>query len=136
MSQRIIDILEPIQIQKDYCEMFFLAASQGNRLRDPVSEQHAIGQFRKTIMLGEIGHLERHPARCGDVVENDYSPDDSARPVVDRRGGILNGGFTAVAADQDAIHSQSYRPILLDGYLRGVWSGLAGCTVYNFEDFG
>src|SRR5260370_11723215 len=38
MSQLIVDAFETIQLQKDYVDMFFLPASQGKLLRDPVVE--------------------------------------------------------------------------------------------------
>ena len=39
MSQRIVDVLEMIQIEKNHGDRTVLAASQGNRLGDPVVEQ-------------------------------------------------------------------------------------------------
>ena len=70
------------------------------------------------------------------IMENNHRSDDAACPVVDRRRRIFNGGFKSVAADEDAIHSQSHRLIFLDGHLHGVSSGLAGGAVNNAEDFG
>ena len=136
MSQRIVDVFETIQIQKDHGNRSVLAASQGNRLSDPVVEQQAIGQIRDNIVLRGVRHLDRHGPCRAHIMENNHRSDDAACPVVDRRGGIFNGGFKSVAADEDAIHSQSHRPILLDGHLHGVSSGLARGAVNNSEDFG
>jgi len=38
MSQRIVDVFEAVQIQKEYCKRVILPASQGNRLCNPVIE--------------------------------------------------------------------------------------------------
>src|SRR5229473_612279 len=60
MSQRIVDVFETIQIQKDHGNRVVLAVSQGNGLRDSVVEQHAIGEIGDKIVLSGVGHLERH----------------------------------------------------------------------------
>src|SRR5260370_38209524 len=69
-------------------------------------------------------------------MENDHRCGDAADPVVDRRGGIFNERLKSVAANEDAIHGQSHRPILLHGHFQGVSSALARGAVNNSEDFG
>src|ERR1700683_2913709 len=68
-------------------------------------------------------------------MENYHRSDDVSHPVVNRRGESFNRGFKSVAADEDAIHTQSHRPILLDSHLHGVSSGFARGAVNNPEDF-
>src|SRR5580692_1917264 len=68
-------------------------------------------------------------------MENDHRSNDGSYPVVDRRSRIFNRGFKSVAADENAIHSQSHRPVLLDGHFHGVSSGFARGAVNNPEDF-
>src|SRR6202048_3896472 len=103
MAQGIVDVFETIQIQKEDSDIFFLAMSQGDRLRNPIVEHQAIGQIRKTIVLGGVRHLEREVARGSDVVEYDHRSGDAAGAVVDRGGGIFNSEFNSVAAAVDAI---------------------------------
>ena len=136
MAQRIIDVFETIQIQKDHGNRSVLATSQGNRLSDPVVEQQAIGQICDSIVVRGVRHFKRHGPRCAHVVKNDHSSDHAACPVMDRRGGIFNGGFKSVAADENAIRGESDRFVLFDGHLHGIASGLVRAAVNNSEDFG
>src|ERR1039458_1445292 len=136
MAQRIVYVFEMIQVQKDHCNRSVLAASQGNRLRDPVVEQKAIGQVGNNIVPRGMRHLERHGPRRAHIMEYNHRSDDAAYPVMDRRGGIFNSGFKSVASEEDAIYSQPHCPILLDGHLQGVSSGLARGTVNNSKDLG
>src|SRR6202158_4857445 len=46
MSERIVDVFETIQIQKDHRNRSVLAASQGNRLSNTGVEQEGSGQDR------------------------------------------------------------------------------------------
>src|ERR1700687_3475619 len=69
-------------------------------------------------------------------MENNHRAGDVTGPVVDRRGGIFNGGFQSVAADEAAVHSQSHGPIWLYGHLHGVESALARGAIDNPKDFG
>src|SRR5579864_9266783 len=117
MSQGIIDVFEMIQIQKEYRKRSVLTASQGNRLSDPVVEQHTIGQIREYIVLRGVRHLVRHGPRRAHIVENDNRSYNPAHSVVYRSGGVFNSGFKTVAPDQDAIHSKSDSSILFDRHL-------------------
>ena len=60
MSQGIVDVLEAIQIQKQHGDFFRVTRRQGDRLADPVVQQHAIGQTGQKVVLGRMGHLQRH----------------------------------------------------------------------------
>jgi hypothetical protein len=48
--------------------VFFLAAREGNGLRDAVALEHAIGQVGKDVVLGGVRHLQRSGLRRADVV--------------------------------------------------------------------
>ena len=136
MSQRIVDVFETIQIEKNHGDGSILPASQGNRLIDPVVEQQAIGQIRNKIVLRGIRHLVRHGPRRAHIMENDHRSDDAACSVMDGGSGIFNRGFKSIATDEDAIYDQSHPPILFDGYLHRVPSDFARGAVNNSEDFG
>src|SRR5229473_7771929 len=101
MTQGIIDVLKTVQIQKEYRKRSIVAASQGNGLSDPVVEENTIGKIREYIVLRRVSHLVRHGTRRAHIVEDDYRSYNAAYAVVDRGGGILNGGFKNVAADEE-----------------------------------
>jgi len=44
MPEGVVDMLETIQIQKQYCDFFHVPWRHGNRLRHPVVEKQPIGQ--------------------------------------------------------------------------------------------
>jgi hypothetical protein len=69
-------------------------------------------------------------------MENDHRSDDAACLVVDRGGGILNGGLKSIAANEDAIYTHSHRHIFLDGHLHGVSIGIARGAVDYSDDVG
>src|SRR5260370_41597751 len=88
------------------------------------------------VVLWGVGCFGSQGPSGGHIMENDHGSDDAARPVVDWRGGIFNRGFKSVPADEDAVYRQSHGPILLDGHLHGIPSGLARGALNNSEDFG
>src|SRR6266436_486517 len=136
MAQGIIDVLEAVQIQKEHRKRSILAASQGNRLSDPVVEEHTIGQIREYIVLRGVSHLVRHGPRRAHIMENDHGSNNPPAAVVDRGGGIFNGGFKTVAADEDAVQSESDSSVLLNRHLHRISSGLARIAINNLEHFG
>ena len=60
MPERIVDVFEAIQIQKQHRDFFRVTRREGDRLADPVVQQHAIGQTGQKVVLGRMGHLPRH----------------------------------------------------------------------------
>ena len=44
MSQAVVHVLELVQIEKQHSKAVAVAAGQGNRLGDPVVQQHAVRQ--------------------------------------------------------------------------------------------
>ena len=83
MSQGIVDVLEAVQIQKQHRDSFLVTRRQGDRLADPVVQQHAIGQTGQKVVLGRMGHLQRHRPGRAHVAEND---DGSGRLALRGRG--------------------------------------------------
>jgi hypothetical protein len=136
MAQGIVDVFEAVEIQKEYGEVFFLAASQGNGLSDAVAQQHAIGEVGDDIVLGGVGHLKRDCVGRGGIVKNDDRADDAASAVVERGGGILDDRFEPVAPDEEAIIGQAYRAVLFNRYLQEVTSRFAGPAIDEVQDFG
>jgi hypothetical protein len=60
-------------------------------------------------------HLARHGPCRAHIMENDHRSNNAACPVVDRGGGIFDGGFKSIAADEDAIYNQSHSPLMGHG---------------------
>src|SRR6202046_3608043 len=135
MAERVIDIFEIIQIQKKHGDRSVLAASQGNRLADPVIEQKTIQQTRHNVGLGVGGHFNGQGAAHTHNVKNDNSSNTAASPVVNRRGGIFNGAFKSVAPDKNTIRSEPDGPVLLDRHFHGISSSFQGSAVNDLEDF-
>jgi hypothetical protein len=44
MSQGVVNVLEAVQIQEQYCDLFLMALRSGNRLAHPIVQEHSIGQ--------------------------------------------------------------------------------------------
>ena len=87
-------------------------------------------------MLGEVQHLQPALARDDDVAEHDHRAEDVALAVVNRRRRMLDGGFVAVAADQDVVALEADLPVVLDRQLRRILRVLAGQAVGHVEHFG
>src|SRR5437588_11132185 len=104
MSQRIVDVFEMIQIQKDHGNRSVLAASQGNRLNDPVAEQQ-LGRFVTGSCCAECVIWLDMARTALTSWKTITAPVTRPARIVDRRGRIFNGGFKSVAADENAIHS-------------------------------
>ena len=136
MSKRIVDAFEEIEIKEQQANLLSVSVGLAYRLRTAFRQQHPIRQTGEKVVLRQMRHAQRHGARFADIVEHQHGADDAAFPVVDRRGGILDGGLEAVAADQHAVDRQSYGLVFLDGKLRRVWCGFAGLAVNDPEYLG
>ena len=51
-------MLEPIQIEEQEGERVTVAVGQGNRLGEPVVQQHAVGQVCQKVVLRQVDGLE------------------------------------------------------------------------------
>jgi hypothetical protein len=134
MSQGIVNVLEAVQIQEQYCDLFLMALRSGNRLAHPIVEEHPIGQTGQEIVLGRMGYLRRHGAGRAHVAENDDGSRDLAFEVMDRRDAVLDRHFMSVAADQDAVRRQVHYPVLIDCHLHRIGSGFASCCVQDLKN--
>ena len=106
MSQRIVDVLEAVEIQEQHRDLLPVARRQGDRLADAVVQEHAIGQAGQEIVLGRMGHLQRHRARRAHVAEDDDRAGHLPFAVVDRGDGVFDRNLKSVAPDEDAVRRQ------------------------------
>jgi hypothetical protein len=57
MTQRIVDELEPVEIENQHGERLAIAIGMRNRLRKSIVEQHAVGQARERIVTCHVPQL-------------------------------------------------------------------------------
>ena len=100
MAERIVDVLEAIQIEEQHRDLLAVARRQGDRLADAVVQQHAVGQAGQEVVLGRMGHLQRHRPGRADIAKHDHRADDLPCAIVDWRHRILDRNFGAVAPDR------------------------------------
>src|ERR1700692_3829891 len=72
VSQRIIDFLEIIEINKHHCQFLPIACRKGNRVGYTVIQEYTVRQVRKEIVLRQVGKLERFCSSGADIAENEY----------------------------------------------------------------
>ena len=135
MPEGVVDVLEAIQVQKQHGAPLAVATGQRNRAGDPVAEQHAVRQVGQKIVLGEVSHFLRDRARCADIVENNHGARDFSAAVMDRGGGIFDGGFGPVAPYQYAVRRQAHGLVFPHGLGHRIGRGLAGGAVDDAEYF-
>ena len=105
-------------------------------LVDPVVQQHSIGQARQKIMLGGVGHLQRHRPADAPVAEDDDCSGRAPGPIVDGGDGILDRNFKSVAPDQNAVRRQVHGSVMPNGHRHRIGGGLASRGVPDLQDFG
>ena len=82
MAQAVVHVLEPIQVEEQHGQAMAVAAGEGNRLGEPVVQQHAVGQVGQKVVLGQIDGPQRHRPHLADVFEYDHRADHL--PLADR----------------------------------------------------
>ena len=133
VAQRVVDVLEVIQIEEKQRELFLAPLRQADRLSQPVAEQDPVGQFGEAVVLGQVRHSERLRPRRAHIVKDHDGARDLAAPVVDGCGRILDGGFDAVAPDQQAVRGEPDGPVLVNGHCHGIGHRIASNGVHNAE---
>ena len=100
-------------------------AGQRDRMGEAFRQQRTIGQAGEKIVLCQMGHLLRHRPRLTDIVEHDHCACDIAAAIVDRCGGIFDGGLESVAANQHGVDGQAHGTVLRERMLRRIRGALA-----------
>ena len=106
MPQRIVDVFEAIQIQKQHRDVFHVTRRQGDRLADPVVQQHPIGQPGQKVVLGRMGDLQRHRPGDAHVAKNDDRSGGLPFAVVNGGDGVFDRNFKSVTPDEDGVRRQ------------------------------
>src|ERR1700722_12249925 len=102
MSERIVDVLESVEIEKQHRDAGLMPQRSGDRLAYAVVEEDSIGQASEEIVLGRIRHLPCHCLSRGDIAENNDGAGDLPATVVDGGHGIFDWSFFAVAPNEVA----------------------------------
>jgi len=76
MSNRIVGVLEGIQIHKQHRELFLVPMRDSDRLANPVVQPHVIGQTSQRVARGSLGSLQCRRAVPARETEN--PPDEVA----------------------------------------------------------
>ena len=67
MAERVVDVLEAVEIEKQHGELAAPAVRPGDRLPDPIGEQRAVGQAGQRVVMGHV-----HDALVGKTPFGDF----------------------------------------------------------------
>ncbi len=57
MAERIVDVLEIVEIDEQYCQLVLVAVCLRDGLLDTVLQQHAIGQVGQCVVMRHVTNL-------------------------------------------------------------------------------
>jgi hypothetical protein len=98
VTKRVVDRLEPVQIQEHDGHAGAVALRQGHRLRDPVGQQDAVGQVGERIVVSQMPHALLALLALGDVGEDLDVVDRPPLRIAHHADGQPLGKHFAVAA--------------------------------------
>ena len=78
MSERIVDVLEIVQIQKQHRERRSAPFRQSDGLRDAIVQQEPVRQAGQEIVLRQVAHFHGRCLRGRDVMEHHHRTGDLA----------------------------------------------------------
>ena len=104
-----------------------VTVSQRQRLGQPVVQQDPIGQIGEAVVLRQMSHLERQRPRHAHVTKHHDGAGHVSPAIVDRCGGVFDGGFGAVAPDQDAVRLEPYGLVFQNCQRHGILHASRGC---------
>ena len=131
VSERIVDVFEAIQIQKQHGVMLAVATGQGNCVLHAVAQQRPVRQIGEKIMPGQMRHPFPGLARGAYIVEHDYRARDVTCAVVDRGSRIFDDGFKTVAAQENAVRGQPHGLVFFNGQCHRIGRDCACGAVDN-----
>src|ERR1017187_1121556 len=135
MSQRIIDVLESIQIEEEYREQSGITMCPGDGLVKAVIEEQAIGQSGEKVVFRQMSHPRCQCACHGYVAKNENRSVNKPVPVVNRSDGIFDEDFMAVATDQNTVDRKRTDLVVLRDHGHRIQYGFAGDCVDDPERF-
>ena len=69
MPERVVDLLELVEIDKEHGQTRLVPPGPGHRLLQALQEGHAVGQTGEGIVVGEVAQALGHLPALGDVAE-------------------------------------------------------------------
>ena len=70
MAERVVDVLEPVQVEEQHRDAVVLAACTHDRAREPLREQGAVGQVGQRVVVGEVAQFLLGAFLVGDVAQH------------------------------------------------------------------
>src|SRR5580704_15391304 len=133
MTQRVIDVLESVQIYILHRDPRTITIGCHNRLCNSISQQGSVRQIRENIVLGQMGHLHSHRPWREYVVENDYGSGHQPISIMDGGSRNFDGRFRPVASNEHTVLVEFYRFIFLDRGFQKARTGLSCDAVDDFK---
>ena len=99
VAKRIVDVLEPVEVEEQQRQLLALAARADDRARQPFREQGPVREVGQGIEAGQVAQLLLGAFLVGDVVEHQHVQGIAAAVVVpDRAAFVRAQEFVAVLA--------------------------------------
>ena len=67
VAERVVDVLEPVEVEEQHGKLAAPAMRAGDRLSDPVREQRAVGQAGQRVVMRHVDHALVGEAALGDL---------------------------------------------------------------------
>src|SRR5450759_5367618 len=103
VTQRVVNVLESIQIQKHHRNLRVIAMSVRNRLAESILQQHTVRKISEDIVLRQMLHLPYYLAGHAYVMKNNHASGYPTGPVVDWGGRIFNRRFKPVPSNENTV---------------------------------
>jgi hypothetical protein len=100
MAQRIVDLLEAIDVEGQKRERRCPAPGGGKRLAQPLDERRPIGQSGELVGAGKVQDLGLGRLALGDIDQQPFQLDQPPRRVADGRKLVFDPAVVATACQQ------------------------------------
>src|ERR1700736_5510990 len=133
MPQRIIDVLESVQIQKQHRDSGIVAARCRNCLGEAILQQGPVGQIRENIVVCHMGHFRSPGPPDRHVVEDNNSSRRQTMLVMDRSSRVFNSKFSSVTSYQNAVRRKSNSSVFPDCRSQWIRTRLPRAAVDDYK---
>ncbi|HYE40858.1 MAG TPA: hypothetical protein VEB23_13055, partial [Ramlibacter sp.] len=82
MAERIVDVLEAVQIDQQQRQLAVMDARVVQGVRQQFEQQRPVGQAGEVVMPGQVRHPHLHRARLAHILEHHDAAHHLAGPVV------------------------------------------------------
>ena len=104
VAERVVDVLEAVQVDEDDRERAAVAVARGERLLEPVAQQGAVGQAGERVVERVV--LVLHRAAAGPVEGEERQAEQRQRRERELRGDDHDGAEAEQDADGRGLHLQ------------------------------